>query len=92
MEYIFRNAPHQKHDPVVTFEHNELVYEHNKIMTVKVGEVGVAELYARSFDIVVSQSSFDHSGLGRYGDPISPDADFDAMVFCYKLLRKEGVS
>ena len=31
--------------------------------------------------------SFDHDGLGRYGDPINPDADLEAMQNVQKLLR-----
>ena len=31
--------------------------------------------------------SFDHDGLGRYGDPINPDADLEAMQNAQRLLR-----
>ena len=31
------------------------------------------------FDVVWSISSFEHDGLGRYGDPNLPDADLSAM-------------
>ena len=31
--------------------------------------------------------SFDHDGLGRYGDPVNPDADLEAMQNARRLLR-----
>ena len=31
------------------------------------------------FDVAISISSFEHDGLGRYGDPINPEGDFEAM-------------
>lgn len=33
----------------------------------------------RRFDVVFSISSFEHDGLGRYGDPLSPNADLKTM-------------
>ena len=31
------------------------------------------------YDIIVSYSSVEHSGLGRYGDILNPSGDFEAM-------------
>lgn len=31
------------------------------------------------FDCAISISSFEHDGLGRYGDPLNPDGDIEAM-------------
>lgn len=31
------------------------------------------------FDVAFSISSFEHDGLGRYGDPLNPEGDFRAM-------------
>ena len=33
----------------------------------------------RKFRAAISISSFEHDGLGRYGDPINPDGDMEAM-------------
>jgi hypothetical protein len=32
-----------------------------------------------TFDAVISISSVEHDGLGRYGDPLNPRADLDSM-------------
>lgn len=37
--------------------------------------VPAAEAYAKKYDVVVSYSSVEHFGLGRYGDPVDHDAD-----------------
>mmetsp|Transcript_45480 Transcript_45480/g.91770 ORF Transcript_45480/g.91770 Transcript_45480/m.91770 type:complete len:482 (-) Transcript_45480:172-1617(-) len=74
----------------VTLEYNELRYEHEDINTVSVAEwssmraKGTPCDMKRSpancrFDSVWSISSFEHDGLGRYGDPINPNADLSAM-------------
>lgn len=46
--------------------------------------------YRDHFDVVLSFSSFDHSGLGRYGDEIAPDADLEAMRFARAVTRPGG--
>lgn len=48
-------------------------------------------LYVRSFDLVVSYSSIEHDGLGRYGDPIDPSGDFYAMKEIKSLLAPGGM-
>lgn len=42
-------------------------------------------------DCALSLSSFDHDGLGRYGDPIDPDADLNAMSAVQDVLKPDGV-
>ena len=39
-----------------------------------------------TFDSVVSFSSIEHSGLGRYGDPLDPDGDLKTMQVIHKNL------
>ena len=36
-------------------------------------------------------SSFDHDGLGRYGDPINPEGDLQAMQTVASVLRDDGI-
>ena len=43
-----------------------------------------------SYDIIVSYSSIEHDGLGRYGDPLDPEGDFHAMREFRTLLRPGG--
>ena len=35
--------------------------------------------------------SFDHDGLGRYGDPLNPDGDLIAMETVSKVLKDDGL-
>lgn len=49
------------------------------------------EVNPRLFDAVVSISSYEHDGLGRYGDPINPDGDLIAMEKTKKMLKEDGL-
>lgn len=42
------------------------------------------------YDCIVTFSSIEHSGLGRYGDPLDPDGDIKTMEDIYKNLKKGG--
>lgn len=42
----------------------------------------------RIFDCAFSISSFEHDGLGRYGDPLNPEADLQAMANTKKMLER----
>lgn len=42
------------------------------------------------YDIIVSFSSLEHDGLGRYGDPINPNGDIDACIEAYSMLNENG--
>ena len=38
----------------------------------------------------ITFSSIEHSGLGRYGDPLDPNGDIKAMEDIYRNLKKDG--
>ena len=42
------------------------------------------------FDLIISYSSIEHDGLGRYGDPLNPDGDFAAMKEFSLMLKPNG--
>merc|ERR1719356_1253352 len=42
------------------------------------------------FDVVLSYSSIEHDGLGRYNDPLNPDGDLAAMKEMYQFLAPHG--
>ncbi|MBM4077439.1 MAG: DUF268 domain-containing protein, partial [Planctomycetes bacterium] len=44
----------------------------------------------KKYDALVSYSSIEHSGLGRYGDPIDPDGDLLTMALCARWLAVEA--
>ena len=53
----------------------------------------VAETFESSplqLDAVVTYSSLEHSGLGRYGDPLNPYGDLEAMAQIWCLLKPKG--
>lgn len=45
----------------------------------------------RQFDVAISISSFEHDGLGRYGDPLNPSGDLRAMAEMKKVLKPNGI-
>ncbi|EGT57719.1 hypothetical protein CAEBREN_22877 [Caenorhabditis brenneri] len=47
--------------------------------------------YAGTFDFAASFSSIEHSGLGRYGDPIDPIGDLREMMKIKCMLKKGGL-
>ncbi|MFT4561793.1 MAG: hypothetical protein ACI9BW_001535 [Gammaproteobacteria bacterium] len=45
----------------------------------------------RIFDAAFSISSFEHDGLGRYGDPLNPDGDLDVMKYMKSVVKPNGL-
>jgi SAM-dependent methyltransferase len=45
----------------------------------------------QKFDVGISISSFEHDGLGRYGDPLNPNGDLRAMKEMKKILKQDGL-
>ena len=43
-----------------------------------------------TYDLLVSFSGIEHSGLGRYGDPINPNGDLEAMQQIHRALVPGG--
>lgn len=71
-----------------TIEYNKPNYRHPDIEEISVQEYWKAP---RQFDIALSISSFEHDGLGRYGDPLNPSGDLRAMNEMKKILKPDGV-
>ncbi len=44
----------------------------------------------KGWDLALSISTFEHSGLGRYGDPLDPDGDLKAMEQVRSVLTPSG--
>lgn len=44
----------------------------------------------KKFDACLSISSFEHDGLGRYGDPLNPNGDLEAMQKMRNILKPEA--
>jgi len=43
------------------------------------------------FDVVFSYSSLEHTGLGRYGDPLAPYGDMEAVAQMWCAVRPGGI-
>ena len=48
-------------------------------------------MWKKKFDACLSISSFEHDGLGRYGDPLNPNGDLEAMQKMKTLLKPSGL-
>ncbi|CAI8045483.1 hypothetical protein GBAR_LOCUS25165 [Geodia barretti] len=72
---------------VTTVEYNKLTYSHPLITTTTPSLLETTSL----FHTALSISSFDHDGLGRYGDPINPDGDLVAMDTVRNVLEENGL-
>lgn len=71
----------------ITIEYNKIISEDPRIKTFTVDEFNENP---RKFDVILSISSIEHDGLGRYGDPINPNADLEFMSHAKSLLKKGG--
>lgn len=56
-------------------------------------EVQIDQIHSNPIkaDFAFSISSFEHDGLGRYGDPLDPEGDLRAMRDLHKLMAEEGI-
>jgi len=71
-----------------TIEYNALVSEDPRLRVLTVEEY---EANPTRFDAVLSISSYEHDGLGRYGDPLNPNGDLGAMKKTLAMLRQGGL-
>jgi hypothetical protein len=83
---------------IFTSDYNPAETDHPSINTIEVPKL-LKQLYENSgsaleayqHDIVVSYSSVEHDGYGRYGDPFNPTGDFSAMKELYDMTKPGGV-
>lgn len=71
-----------------TIEFNEIDCEDPRITTYTVEEFKQID---KKFDAVISISSIEHSGLGRYGEELDPYGDYKAMDSFVNLLKEDGI-
>jgi hypothetical protein len=72
---------------VYVIDYNKPVCEHGQITVMNHEELGESGIKA---DVAISYSSFEHDGLGRYGDPLNPNGDLQAMQAAYNYLKDGG--
>ena len=73
---------------VYVVEYNKPVCEYQGIEVFNHEEITKRQIQAHC---AISYSSFEHDGLGRYGDPLNPDGDLKAMMDAHKFLYKDGI-
>lgn len=71
-----------------TIEYNKIISDHPELKAITVKEYEENPIL---FDAIISISSYEHDGLGRYGDPLNPIGDFVAMEKTKKMLKKDGL-
>lgn len=80
---------------VVTIEYNVLTFDHPSLLTLSQANFSLLydehSPYRHYFDVALSASAFDHDGLGRYGDPLNPNGDIEAMQKALTLLQPKGI-
>lgn len=47
--------------------------------------------HPQQFDAALSISSFEHDGLGRYGDPLNPNGDLEVMSNMLSVIKDNGL-
>ena len=77
---------------VVTLEYGKIVSKHPKIKTMIPDQFRKSYLNKTlgRFDAIVTFSSIEHSGLGRYGDGLNPWGDIIAIARGWCVTKDEG--
>ena len=73
---------------VTTIEYNVPICNHPILKTISYNNFCES---SDKYDVIISYSSIEHSGLGRYGDPLNPNGDIETMEQIYKSLNDGGL-
>ncbi|GHT82956.1 hypothetical protein FACS1894137_02900 [Spirochaetia bacterium] len=73
---------------VYVVDYNKPICDHPLIEVLTHGELIAKNIRV---DFAFSYSSFEHDGLGRYGDPIDPNGDIKAMQDAHDKLNNNGI-
>lgn len=72
----------------VTIDYNRIMLRTNRMQFMTIAEW---ERDRPVFDVGFSISSFEHDGLGMYGDPLDPEGDFKAMQKMKERIKPGGL-
>merc|ERR1711997_933070 len=74
---------------VLSVDYNEIKSDHPQIDTMHALELNKRYLDRTlpKFDVLISFSSLEHAGLGRYGDNLNPWGDLIAMARAWCVLK-----
>jgi hypothetical protein len=73
---------------ITTVEYNVPICNHHVIKTISYNDFCNS---SEKYDTIVSYSTIEHSGLGRYGDPLNPNGDIEIMEQIYRSLNEDGL-
>lgn len=78
---------------VTTVEYMSIVSTHPNLITLHPSQIAKKYLNRalHPADFAWSYSSFEHDGLGRYGDPINPVGDIESIARVHCLLKRDGI-
>ncbi|MDR0857826.1 MAG: DUF268 domain-containing protein [Oscillospiraceae bacterium] len=77
-----------KAEKVYIVDYNKPISDHPKVTVYNHEEL---EENQPKTDVAISYSSFEHDGFGRYGDPLNPFGDLEAMKQAHHYLKKDGI-
>jgi hypothetical protein len=76
---------------ITTLEYGKIDSRHPKIKTITPYEIrGRYADFFQSFDVIVTFSSVEHAGLGRYGDKLNPWGDRQAVARAWCATKPGG--
>lgn len=74
---------------ITTIEYNKPSIEENNIFkSIKYSD---CMNLSKEYDVIISYSSIEHSGLGRYGDDLDPNGDLTTMQVVHNILKEDGL-
>ena len=78
---------------VITQEYNPIRSLHPQVVSITPLEIAQHWLnhQLEPVDFIFTYSSLEHDGLGRYGDPINPYGDLEAISRAHCLLKPGGI-
>ncbi len=71
-----------------TIEYNRILTDYPGLKIITPAEYDADPV---RFDTALSISSFEHDGLGRFGDPLNPEGDLEAMKKMKAMLKPGGL-
>eukprot|EP00277_Geminigera_cryophila_P005172 CAMPEP_0179417848 /NCGR_PEP_ID=MMETSP0799-20121207/7600_1 /TAXON_ID=46947 /ORGANISM="Geminigera cryophila, Strain CCMP2564" /LENGTH=193 /DNA_ID=CAMNT_0021190913 /DNA_START=29 /DNA_END=610 /DNA_ORIENTATION=- len=75
----------------MTIEYNRVYYGDPRMKSMLSSEYWALSSNRPRYDIGMSISSFEHDGLGRYGDPVNAFGDFEAMTEMESIITEGGL-
>ncbi|MGI6656849.1 MAG: DUF268 domain-containing protein [Desulfobulbus sp.] len=75
-------------DKVYVTDYQPVLHDHPQVQSYHVDDFAKSGI---KVDMIISISSFEHDGLGRYGDPLVPEGDLKAMENVRRQLKDDGL-